>query len=108
VFSGSSFRLRQGLKDRQALKLVGGLGARLSRKSLGILIWLAIGNGIIIAAYLMLRSPNTLTGIATKGRLIFLFGGGASFVAYAIVIWAFTQAPIALGFKVAGANINSQ
>jgi drug/metabolite transporter (DMT)-like permease len=37
-----------------------------------------------------------LIGIATKGRLVFLFGGGASFVAYAIVIWAFTQAPIAL------------
>jgi drug/metabolite transporter (DMT)-like permease len=76
--------------------LVDGLGARLSGNSLGFLSWLAIGNGIIMAAYLMLRSPNTLTGIATKGRLVFLFGGGASFVAYAIVIWAFTQAPIAL------------
>jgi drug/metabolite transporter (DMT)-like permease len=76
--------------------LVDGLGARLSGNSLGFLSWLAIGNGIIMAAYLMLRSPNTLIGIATKGRLVFLFGGGASFVAYAIVIWAFTQAPIAL------------
>ena len=73
--------------------LVDGLGARLSGNSLGFLSWLAIGNGIIMAAYLMLRSPNTLIGIATKGRLVFLFGGGASFVAYAIVIWAFTQAP---------------
>tara|TARA_B110000093_G_scaffold93059_1_gene100567 strand:- start:357 stop:1202 length:846 start_codon:yes stop_codon:yes gene_type:complete len=76
--------------------LVDGLGARLYGNSLSFLSWLAIGNGIIMAAYLMLRSPNTLIGIATKGQLVFLFGGGASFVAYAIVIWAFTQAPIAL------------
>jgi len=27
---------------------------------------------------------------------MFLIGGGASFAAYAIVTWAFTQAPIAL------------
>jgi drug/metabolite transporter (DMT)-like permease len=31
-----------------------------------------------------------------EGTACFSIGGGASFVAYAIVIWAFTQAPIAL------------
>ena len=32
----------------------------------------------------------------TVAKTIIVFGGGASFVAYALVIWAFTQAPIAL------------
>ena len=34
--------------------------------------------------------------LPVKGAVFFLIGGGASFSAYAIVIWAFTQAPIAL------------
>lgn len=76
--------------------LVDGLGARIAGTSLGYYCWLALGNGIIMMFYLMLSSPKTLSNIAIKGRLIFFFGGGASFIAYAIVIWAFTQAPIAL------------
>lgn len=76
--------------------LIDGLGARISGTALGFFSWLTIGNGIIMAVYLALRSPNTLKNVATKGRPIFLFGGSASFIAYGIVIWAFTQAPIAL------------
>lgn len=76
--------------------LVDGLGARIAGTSLGFYSWLAIGNGVIMVGYLLLRSPTTLKSIATKGRGVFLFGGAASFVAYAIVTWAFTQAPIAL------------
>lgn len=76
--------------------LIDGLGARMSGTALGFFSWLAIGNGIIMAAYIALRSPTTLTIIVTRGRPILLFGGGASFIAYSIVIWAFTQAPIAL------------
>ncbi|MFT6023372.1 MAG: drug/metabolite transporter (DMT)-like permease [Ascidiaceihabitans sp.] len=79
-----------------AYSLVDGLGARIAGTSLGFYSWLAIGNGLIMAAYLAVKSPKTLGVIATKGRGVFLFGGGASFVAYAIVTWAFTQAPIAL------------
>jgi len=76
--------------------LVDGLGARLAGTALGFYSWLAIGNGITIALYLILTSPAVLRDITTKGRRVFVIGGGASFVAYAIVIWAFTQAPIAL------------
>ncbi len=76
--------------------LIDGLGARLSGTSLGFYSWLTIGDGIIMIVYLALRTPSTLKTIVTKGRSIFLIGGGASFVAYAIVTWSFTQAPIAL------------
>lgn len=76
--------------------LVDGLGARIAGSSLGFYSWLAIGNGVIMAVYLGIKTPKTLSAIATRGRSVFLFGGSASFVAYAIVTWAFTQAPIAL------------
>ncbi|MEB8387166.1 DMT family transporter [Rhodobacteraceae bacterium KMM 6894] len=76
--------------------LLDGMGARLAGTSLGYYSWLAIGNAILMAAYLATTSPGTLAVIATRGRRVFLVGGAASFVAYAIVTWAFTQAPIAL------------
>lgn len=76
--------------------LVDGLGARIAGTSLGYYSWLSIGNGILTAVYLAVRSPGTMRAIATRGKRVFILGGGASFVAYAIVTWAFTQAPIAL------------
>ena len=76
--------------------LVDGLGARIAGTSVGFFAWLAIGNSLLLALYLRVRAPGTLTKIATKGRGLFFLGGGASFLAYAIVTWAFTQAPIAL------------
>lgn len=79
-----------------AYSLVDGIGARIAQTSLGFYAWVAIGNGIIMAIYLSLTTPETLSKIAGRGRKLFFLGGGASFVAYALVTWAFTQAPIAL------------
>lgn len=76
--------------------LVDGLGARLAGTSLGFYSWLAIGNGILVVTYLSLTAPSALRDIATKGRRVFVIGGSASFTAYALVTWAFTQSPIAL------------
>ena len=76
--------------------IVDGIGARIADNPLGFYAWLTIGNGMITVVYLSITSPHTFKDIATKGRLVFLLGGSASFIAYAIVTWAFTQAPIAL------------
>ena len=76
--------------------LIDGIGARIAGTSLGFYGWLAIGNGIIMAVFLAATRPQTLHKIASQGRAMFMLGGGASFVAYALVTWAFTQAPIAL------------
>ena len=76
--------------------LVDGLGARLAGTSLGFFSWLAIGNGVVMIFYLRAVSPNVLRDLPRKGGKVFLLGGGASFIAYAIVTWAFTQAPIAI------------
>lgn len=76
--------------------LIDGLGARLAGTSLGFYAWLAIGNGIVMAVFVAMRSPGTFRRMLTDGKRMFLVGGGASFSAYALVTWAFTQSPIAL------------
>ncbi len=79
-----------------AYSLVDGFGARLSGTSLGFYAWLAIANGGLMGLYLWQVAPQSLRAIPGPGRATLLLGGGASFVAYSLVMWAFTQAPIAL------------
>lgn len=73
-----------------------GLGARLAGTSLGFYSWLAIGNGIAMWVYLAFTASDVLREIPRKRAHVVLLGGGGSFGAYAVVTWAFTQAPIAL------------
>jgi len=79
-----------------AYSLVDGYGARISGSPVGFFAWVALVNAPLTALYLAARYPGTLRNMATTGRVTLIFGGAASFVAYAIVTWAFTQAPIAL------------
>lgn len=76
--------------------IVDGTGARLAGTALGYYGWLAIGNSICLAAIIAVRAPETFGNLWRHGRGLFWIGGGASFIAYATVTWAFTQAPIAL------------
>lgn len=81
------------------------LGARAAGTSLGFYSWLAIGNGIVMALFLGATTPTVLSRILRRGRSMFLIGGGVSFAAYAIVTWAFTQAPIALAAALSETSI---
>jgi len=76
--------------------LVDGLGARVAGTAVGFYSWAAIGNAFVFAIFLRLRNPGVLGRLMTEGRFVFIFGGAASYVAYALVVWGFTQAPIAL------------
>ncbi|MGX9355410.1 EamA family transporter [Roseobacteraceae bacterium S113] len=76
--------------------MVDGLGARVAGTSLGFFCWLAIANSLLMALYLAITSPRTLRAMTSDGLPILIVGGSASFIAYALVTWAFTQAPIAL------------
>ncbi|MEM1187287.1 MAG: EamA family transporter [Pseudomonadota bacterium] len=76
--------------------IIDGYGARVAGTSLGFYCWLALGNAALMAAYLGLWRPQALADMPGKGLRLFLVGGTMSFVAYALVIWSFTQAPIAL------------
>jgi drug/metabolite transporter (DMT)-like permease len=109
ILSMSLVRRNDGQRNMKAAKLafvtgcfiaaysmVDGLGARLAGTSLGFYSWLALGNVVLIALYTALTAPRRFHTVFTSALPVFVFGGGASFVAYALVIWAFTQAPIAL------------
>ena len=76
--------------------LIDGLGARVSGSPFGFYAVLGLLNAAIFAGYLGMTTPYVLRRIVTHGLRIFFIGGTASFVAYALVIWSFTQAPIAL------------
>ncbi|MCL5775667.1 DMT family transporter [Limibaculum sp. FT325] len=75
--------------------LVDGLGARAAGSPLGFYGVVAVVNSAIFAAMLGFWRPARLRGLL-QARRVFVLGGGASFTAYALVVWAFTQAPIAL------------
>ncbi len=79
-----------------AYSLVDGLGARTAGTALGFYGWLTIGNALVFAVICAFRWPMVLRRVPTEGRQLLLLGGGASYAAYALVIWSFTQAPIAL------------
>ena len=76
--------------------LVDGTGARISGSPVGFYSWLCIANGIVMSIYILAVRPKILKQLVTSHVALFIVGGGASFVAYATVTWAFTQAPIAL------------
>ncbi len=76
--------------------LVDGLGAREAGTALGFYAWLTTINAVVFVVIMRFVKPGAVTEVVRKHARFALLGGGASFVAYALAIWAFTQAPIAL------------
>ena len=78
--------------------LVDGLGARKMGYALAYWGWVAIGNGVLMTLWMLLFQPSSMAKVCLNPQnLTTLFlGGGASYLAYGIVTWAFTQAPIAV------------
>ena len=76
--------------------LIDGLGARVSGSPVGFYAVLGLLNAVIFAIYLWRLDKGVIRRTFTVGLKVFFIGGTASFIAYALVIWAFTQAPIAL------------
>lgn len=79
-----------------AYSLVDGLGAREAGTAFGFFAWLAILNAIVFASIGVIIKPGLLGLVARDGRVVLVVGGSASFIAYSLVVWAFTLAPIAL------------
>ena len=80
-----------------AYSLVDGTGARLAGSALGYWTWAALGNALLFTAFTALARPVLLATLPTRRLAVAgLVGGTASYAAYAIVVWAFVQAPIAL------------
>ncbi len=76
--------------------LIDGYGARIAGSPVGFYSWAAIFNAALMAGYMHVTKPGLLGRIARDGKGVFWGGGAASYLAYALVVWAFTQAPIAL------------
>ncbi len=81
-----------------AYSLVDGIGARVATSALGFWSWAAIGNAVALTIWTAAVQRKSLVIWSSDPRVMLtgLAGGTASFAAYGIVIWAFTQAPIAL------------
>lgn len=76
--------------------VVDGLGARLADSAHSYTFWVHLFNGIPITLLaLYLRRGQILVSV-TKAWKVGVLGGTVSFLAYWIVIWAMTQAPLAL------------
>ena len=103
-----SFQDVQSFKNRKAIiyalitggfimsyMITDGYGARISVSLLSYMGWMSILNAFLFAILLnFMKQPGIITRVVKDGKPIFLVGGTISFLVYAIIIWAFTQAPI--------------
>lgn len=79
-----------------AYSLVDGLGARKAGAALSYYSWVSIINAILFSVIVKRVRPGVIKASFLCYLPITLFGGAASYLAYALVVWAFTLAPIAL------------
>lgn len=81
-----------------AYSLVDGTGARVAATALGFWSCSALGNVVAFTAWTALARPGLLRRLCRDRRAAAsgLMGGTASYLAYALVVWAFLHAPIAL------------
>jgi drug/metabolite transporter (DMT)-like permease len=76
--------------------LVDGIGARVAATSAGFVLWMVIGDALIMLAYVgCKRGRGTLPALLSAWKSG-IAAGAMSLAAYWIVVWAFTQAPIAM------------
>ncbi|MBK1690223.1 EamA family transporter [Rubrivivax gelatinosus] len=79
-----------------AYTLVDGLGARLSGQPLAYTLCVLLAGGVPLAAWaLARRGPAALVLLRARWRQLLLAGAG-TVTSYTLVLWAMTQAPVAL------------
>ena len=105
-----SFHRAKSLKNRSAVNyalitgffimgysILDGNGARVSNSFLSYMGWSFILNATIFPIILKINNKSEIiTKTFKEGKKIFFIGGTLSYIVYGIVIWGFTQAPIAL------------
>jgi drug/metabolite transporter (DMT)-like permease len=79
-----------------AYSLVDGVGARLAGSALAYTASLFVGNGIVLAAYMVVRRRKEALPALAGHWKTGLAGGALQLVSYSIAIWAMTVAPIAV------------
>ena len=77
--------------------LTDGYGARISLSPLSFLGWSFILNAMIFPFTLkFMNYSNVFSRVIKEAKVVFWVGGTLSYIVYAIVVWAFTKAPIPL------------
>jgi len=79
-----------------AYSLVDGMGARVAATALGFYGSLSLLNALFFTIIIKIIRPGVIKNMMFKNYKLALTGGCASFTAYALVVWAFTMAPIAM------------
>ena len=73
-----------------------GLGVRLSGSPWGYVVWLCLLEGVVLAMLVLTtQGPPMLLAVVRSWKLT-LIGGATTLASYGLVVWAMTQAPIAL------------
>ena len=85
--------------------LIDGLGARVMGDALAYVSWLLIFSAIFYTPVIFFLRGRSVLPQNSSQISVGLLTGFASFVAYAIVVWAMTQAPIALVTALRGSSI---
>jgi len=100
----------KGIKNRSAViyalvtgffimsySITDGYGARVRHSPLSYMGWSFILNATIFPIILKINNKSeVITKTFKEGKKIFFIGGTLSYIVYGIVVWGFTQAPIAL------------
>jgi len=76
--------------------LVDGYGSREFGSALAFFSWSCIGNALVFLPIMYRLKPASVKRVVYQDKTMLFIGGGASFLAYSLVTWGFTQAPIAL------------
>tara|TARA_B100000686_G_scaffold302990_1_gene339459 strand:- start:278 stop:1123 length:846 start_codon:yes stop_codon:yes gene_type:complete len=75
-----------------------GIGGRTSLSPINYTAWLMIFNATVTFPILLIimKKTDALRKVFNNGKRIFFIGGSLSYTAYAIIVWAFTHAPVPL------------
>ncbi len=76
--------------------LLDGLGAREAGSAVGFMSVLMLVNSTVFLVYLLFKDKSIILRVPREAKLVAIGGGTASYAAFGLVVWAFTQAPIAL------------
>ena len=76
--------------------LVDGYGARVTQNPIGFYSIMTLINGLLFCAYARWIEKDIIKKVVNNGKNLFFIGGTASYMAYAIVVWACLYQPIAV------------
>jgi len=79
-----------------AYSVVDGIGARVSLNPQSYVLWLLVGNAIVLVPYALWRDSRGVVPVMRLFWLRGLVGGALQTLSYGIVLWAMTLAPIAI------------